>query len=480
MTPNAEAEKALEWAYLTILRSPQKDRLERIREAACGFGALVASGKLSLQRAKEAMQEWDLSPAERKAAHASFEDGLKGKPYPSFPECPQPPAEAPTAQPKTNGHAEPAYEANGKDGASCESLKPSGPQSPFERTASTLLANGYSPIPIKPGTKRPLINGWSAYCETPLNEAEIARLCCENPHAGIGAACGYDGLIPLDIDTDHAETLAAIRSVLPESAVAKRGKKGRTDFYRASSGLILPRKLKGKDGRMLVEILAFGNQCVIPPTIHPGTGQAYRWLAERTLLDTPVSELPEIPADIAERLEEALKPWLAEKKPDAMYDDIKARTSDKPPDDLERKRLAGFARTKLRERCAELAVMPKDSGRNDAAFKLVSALGRFAHCGLVPEQEITGAIMAACETNGLVKEDGRPACLASIHSGFNISRNDQLPELRERPYTNEGNGENWEAEKGCQSTILYRCAADIEPEQIFWIWPRRIVAASST
>jgi hypothetical protein len=47
-------------------------------------------------------------------------------------------------------------------------------------------------------------------------------------------------VIALDVDTEDASQLAAIRETLPPSAVLKAGAKGFTAFYRAAAGSTIP------------------------------------------------------------------------------------------------------------------------------------------------------------------------------------------------------------------------------------------------
>jgi hypothetical protein len=47
----------------------------------------------------------------------------------------------------------------------------------------------------------------------------------------------------------------------------------------------------------------------LPPTIHPDTEEPYRWTGNETLLDVAPEELPELPADIADRITAALEPF---------------------------------------------------------------------------------------------------------------------------------------------------------------------------
>jgi hypothetical protein len=190
---------------------------------------------------------------------------------------------------------------------------------PFGVYAPLLLRNGYSPVPIEPGSKRPLaaLGDWSRLRDVPLIEAEIATITAEYPNAGLGVAGGYHGLVPIDFDTEDREILATVNSVLPDAIVAKRGRRGATAFFRDPPGSITARKFKGHDGSMLLEVLVTG-QTVIPPTAHPETGEPYIWLTDNTLFDVCIDELPQLPSSMSgqtfiERLEAVLQPWLAPK-----------------------------------------------------------------------------------------------------------------------------------------------------------------------
>lgn len=305
--------------------------------------------------------------------------------------------------------------------------------SPFKQSFAKLIEHGYSPLPIKAGTKRPAIKEWSDYCGVQPDSETLAEWVRSFPVAGLGVACGYHGLVGSDIDTTNPDIVAAIEDTLclhgPLSPFGKIGKKGKTLFYNAGAG-IHSRKFLDKDKKVIFEILADGCQTIIPPTIHPETGQPYQWLnADFTLFDTHVSELPTIGEGLASELEMALKPWLAVEKD---FPELKARDPTKALGDLERRRLLGFAEVKLEERCKELGGMSASSGRNWEAFRIASAMGAFGHHGIVALPQIEAAILDACATNGLVGDDGRRAVVATIRSGLNAARNDPLRELADR------------------------------------------------
>jgi putative DNA primase/helicase len=272
---------------------------------------------------------------------------------------------------------------------------------------------------------------WSEACVEPFRPEALREFAAEWPDAGTGIALGFKGVVGIDIDTDLGELTAALRKVVPESSVAKRGQKGRTDFYRCATQVETAR-YDGRDGKRLLDILAGGTQTVIPPTMHPETGQPYEWLTEATLFDTPIGKLPWLRVPI-EAIEEAIKLWLPE-EPDYLGEQLPPRKADGPIDEVMHRRYLAWARAKLDARCGQLAGMT--SGRNTAAFKLACGVGCFVHHRVLDESEVQAAILDACRANGYIKEEGQRAVMATIRSGLNRARNDALPELQDRPRTN--------------------------------------------
>src|SRR5262249_44337989 len=108
----------------------------------------------------------------------------------------------------------------------------------FARCALLLLKNGYSPVLIEPNDKRPLaaLGDWNRLRTTPLTLSETPHLFADHPTAGLGVAGGYNGLVPIDKDTDDPEINAAADSVLPEPLVSKRGRRSETRLCRDRSG----------------------------------------------------------------------------------------------------------------------------------------------------------------------------------------------------------------------------------------------------
>lgn len=185
---------------------------------------------------------------------------------------------------------------------------------PFAQAGASLLANGYSPIPIMPGAKVPgqyaagewkFYKGWNLYCTNAPNAYHIKGW-SNWPDAGVGVACGR-GLICIDIDDESIQD--TILALLPPSPVQKKGRKGVSLFYRGDTGKIKSRNYRTKEKAGLLDLIAEGKQTVLPPSVHPDTNEPYYWWTDATLCDTPLSALPELPDDIAEQIGEALKPF---------------------------------------------------------------------------------------------------------------------------------------------------------------------------
>lgn len=309
--------------------------------------------------------------------------------------------------------------------------------------APLLLQNGYSPVPIEPGRKRPLgvIGDWNRLRDKPLTPEDIDRIAKSHPTVGLGVIGGFGGLVPVDVDTDEEAIVAAIAAALPPPQVSKRGRRGVTHFY--WSNLPIPaRKLRQADGTPLVEILTTG-QTVIPPTIHPECKQPYHWIDEDlTLLTVPSDGLEAITADHIGALQAALTPWMA---PPREYVSRRASATQPAPT-----RMRAYAGTIMNDAASVLGCMPKDSGRNRQLFDAASKLGRYVHHDVLPRAEVEDVLIGACRTNGLIAEDGLRKCQQSLESGLRKAECDDLPALEDRPRprgrTSAGSGHGHDAQ----------------------------------
>ena len=198
--------------------------------------------------------------------------------------------------------------------------------SPYARVAGRLRDMGYHAMPAKPGAKVPghfetglwsYMARWQDWCGRMPPEFLHERW--ESwPDPGVCIAHG--AVVGADVDTERRDVADAVVAALGPSPVRRRGQKGWMGYYRPGSeceGLGARLRwyhpdvhITNDDGRRswppLVELLLHGTQSVVPPTIHPDTGQPYCWLTPDTLEDTLLSDLPELPADPVARLDAEL------------------------------------------------------------------------------------------------------------------------------------------------------------------------------
>jgi hypothetical protein len=185
--------------------------------------------------------------------------------------------------------------------------------SAFSTACDVLVAAGVSVVPIKPGAKFPgafssgkwhRMKDWSRFCShiAPPNVIDQWKLW---PDAGIGIALGVgSGLAVVDIDLpEDSWEFSMVFDVCPVTPCAKKGQKGVSLFYRHNPE-VSSKKILMPDKTTAVDLLCTGRQTVIPPTIHPDTGLAYEWLGDP--LNECIQELPMLPADIEQRIREAL------------------------------------------------------------------------------------------------------------------------------------------------------------------------------
>jgi hypothetical protein len=100
-----------------------------------------------------------------------------------------------------------------------------------------------------------------------------------------------------------------------------------------------------------------------------------------------------------------------------------------PSDPQKHERQRKYAESILAHELRALAAMRPGSGRNNAVFRLVCRIGRWAHQGIITRYGLIADVLDACERNGLVQEDGYKAVFATIESGLAKSVHDALPEL---------------------------------------------------
>jgi P4 family phage/plasmid primase-like protien len=168
----------------------------------------------------------------------------------------------------------------------------------FEAFAPTYWAAGLPVIPLRQRNKMPDINNWSFYGRQMPTELEQTHWLASYPKGNIGLPLGpASGVCIIDIDTEDEALDKAIREICGPTPWVRVGKKGAALAYRFEGQKNF--KLRGADGGMICEFLGLGNQVVLPPSIHPDTGQPYT--ASANLWDV-LDQLPLLGEDIEDKL----------------------------------------------------------------------------------------------------------------------------------------------------------------------------------
>ena len=179
-------------------------------------------------------------------------------------------------------------------------------------TAIKLCSLGYHVIPIKPNSKAAATSNWTSLRLT-LPEHIDAHFPPDG-NCGLGLLLGTEAApssFPVAIDIDLADDpllVERIRLAFPFDPPCKKGAKGATFIVRSPSPLKkkrLTRKDAAGTAYLAVELLAAGQQTVLPPSVHP-SGVPYVWLGS-PLSDFSPSSLPVLDKHTFSEVELAVK-----------------------------------------------------------------------------------------------------------------------------------------------------------------------------
>lgn len=166
----------------------------------------------------------------------------------------------------------------------------------YKSCAVQLYENGYEPLPLKVGEKRPAIKQWS---EVDIDSEYINNFSHKMPNAGVGLRGGELVAIDIDVDASHDVVsdlitwctehigLPMIRiGNAPKVALFYRTEQpfGKRDSAHYGSD---PEHHQHIEARSLdTQTVAYG--------IHPDTKQPYTWSSSSTPLNTHIEDLPAV------------------------------------------------------------------------------------------------------------------------------------------------------------------------------------------
>lgn len=134
------------------------------------------------------------------------------------------------------------------------------------------LAQGFSIIPVKKGSKLPAVASWLEYQKRLPTEKEVTDWWTKWPEANIAIICGQvSGIIVVDIDPGHGGTTEGLE--LPPTLCARTGGGGTHLIYKWNKDLI-----GAKVGvRAGIDIRSEASYIVAPPSLH-ASGNLYEWI----------------------------------------------------------------------------------------------------------------------------------------------------------------------------------------------------------
>jgi KaiC/GvpD/RAD55 family RecA-like ATPase len=171
--------------------------------------------------------------------------------------------------------------------------------SPYHEVGEALINKGLVILPLRENHKAPTPAKWTDY-----TKEQSKNTLADKGNYNIGLLLGKtNGVLALDFDHGSKELNSRILKICGQSDLVKKGAKGGTIFFRYNGEK--SKKWK-KDGEMVLELLSDGTQTVIPPSIHPDTMSPYIYTKGKTLLDIDVSELPFLPTDFSQKMDELM------------------------------------------------------------------------------------------------------------------------------------------------------------------------------
>ncbi len=178
----------------------------------------------------------------------------------------------------------------------------------FRTYAPAICANGYTPIPVRPGTKVSRLARWQFLCARPLAPSELHHFLAKYPNDSVALVCG--AIIAIDIDSLEETRAAVLQEVVegilgptPFLRVGRPPK--RMLIYRSTDPW--PRTQRLRDIEILgskAYVLAFG--------IHPHTGRPYEWTGGASPTNLWFDQVPAVENDQIQALIRQIQPDLAQ------------------------------------------------------------------------------------------------------------------------------------------------------------------------
>ena len=310
---------------------------------------------------------------------------------------------------------------------------PSHPTSGNVASALRLANAGLRIFPCS-DDKRPL-GGIRWRDESTSDAAKIAAWWRRWPDALVGIDAGKSGLVVIDADRHAwaADGVAALQKVVGAPLqslgcpVVETAGNGVHLYFRAPEG-----ETFGNSAGSLpagVDVRGMGGYVIGPGSTRADGSSWATWHGSLGLAEAfQAGKIPPLP----ERISTLIRTRRAD---NAMPKLAEAPQPTAPLRDAGRRERA-FAMAALERNAAELAATG-DGGRNVALNSIAYRMGRMSIVGWIDAPAIRAALLAACETNGLIATDGQRAFDASFRSGMSAGGKDPHPALVDHRFAND-------------------------------------------
>ena len=321
-------------------------------------------------------------------------------------------------------------------------LFPPTPAEPIVEHALHYARAGWSVFPLRLGEK--ISHKSAAHSDgrkwgqtTDVNE--IRRDFKQWPNANVGIVTGaVSGIFVVETDTadGHAEgtdgaaeltKLEAEHGALPATREAE-SPSGSIHRYYNHPGFKI--KTSASEIGPGIDVRGDGGMVVAPPSVKPGKG-AYKWRNDLAIADAPQWLLDKIVAG-KEKPEAApelttTQQALATVRPPSGYVDHYAEYGA----ESHRGNGSGYIEATLNGAHDDVVGAPKGK-RNEQLNDSSMWLGHFVGGGVLDERKVIDTLMDACATSGLLADDGKHQCLATIRSGLEAGKRDPrgIPERK--------------------------------------------------
>jgi len=259
-------------------------------------------------------------------------------------------------------------------------------------------ARGWPVTPLR--GKKPYLKGWTTLPPPDFTTTEAwARA------GNVGLRTGEpSGVVVIDDDTPDGSGSAKLYLPITPTVITGSGKKHH--YFKRPQEVI-----KNSAGRLgdHVDVRGDGGQVVYPGSIHPETGQPYRWAPGLSPDDVPLADLPMHIIDL-----------LAKKRKTKASGDENATADDRFLD-RDRARMRVYVDAALRNAMSRMSGTPEGS-RNEQLNREAYGLGRLIATGLVTREEITRGLQAAAEHAGLSADEASKTIASGLAAGESAPR----------------------------------------------------------